>query len=311
MNVRCQARRAVRKSFEDALQMFGNEIVASIPTKGYTKKYTGPQLLVSLDSRELSYRDLKVEYFTGVSLKPFNYYANTQVAYEFTLDLKENNAQGFNIDLIRQFLRRADKIGISITSDRTRQLTRTFTVQDSFFNLATKIDDSQCSSEFSQNIAFPLTGYMPVQDLVATYISINEFNILTKLKPNLEDYKAFQGTEDGPATPQMADTIIFTTKLIGKNEPTIEYKPVGPGFDVAGLGFTNNNSREDMHKVIVTVTTSPVTKIKPGTKGERVINPTPQERREDALNAIWAQRERNFQDAVIGIGNNLQRLNGL
>jgi hypothetical protein len=320
-NVRCQARRAVRRAFRNAMETFGSHPVALIVQSGRKSTYTGTDIIRKIDDGTLDYRDLRVDQFVGIAKYPMNYYATTQVAYEFTLDATEKNTQGVGIDLVRDFLRRADKIGINVSTDLTREISRTFTVQDSFLNLAAGISSSYCRDEFKPNIIYPLTGNMPVTDLVDSYIKINQFNILSKTKYSAEDYAknyephlggSFQGTEGGPSTPQMADTITFTTKLISKSEPSIQYNPLGPGFSVAGLGFVNNNSREDKHKLIVTITTSEVDKDKNalGRGRDFIINPTPDDRRFDAQQAVIAKREKDFQDSVNEINRSLRSISG-
>jgi len=310
-NVRCQARRAVRTAFRNTLQAYYEDIpVMRFPRADGHIVYTGKSLIKAIDNEDINYKEIRPEFFVGGIRAAIDYYKLTQVAYEFNFDLKENNKQGFNINFLRQFLRRQDQIGIGASTDLTRQTQRSLTIRDSFVVLLTGIKSWDCRNERNVNIVYPMTGRLPVYDLVSTYIALNERDILQQIKPTIEDYSGSAKKK----IPQIADTITFTSKLISANNPTIEYNPLGQGFGVAGLGFKNENERDDIHKVVVTITTSePDQGVRsqgravPRTAANR---PVAQRLEADALDAIRAQRERNFQDAVISISNSLSRLSG-
>ncbi|WP_298954759.1 hypothetical protein [uncultured Methylobacterium sp.] len=282
-NFRCQARRAVRHATA--------EKVADLGTKVVFRGYTGIELaeLLRSNGNIPGKKQVTLEELKDSKLRAsLAYYASTLVTYEFTLQMTEGNRQGGGIEFLRRFNRRLDTIGIGLAENRTRDVKRVFVLHDSFFNLALKIDPTYCARKPSVDLIFPSRGRLPVEDLVNTYIYLNEWGTLDSAStPNLE------GTKKGPATRQMADTITFTTSLAATNNPTVSYNPIGTGFLTSGLSFINENSRTDLHKVIVTLTTTDV----PDGKGDFKSIPR-DELRETGDQAIMSVRGKNFQDDV-------------
>ncbi|MCJ2142219.1 hypothetical protein [Methylobacterium sp. E-066] len=295
-NIRCQARRAVRRAAINTLESFKTDYV--------TARYRGFELARLLDSDDTNWdRFSKINLFTNKKARDlFSYYATSLVTYEFTLRMTEENKQGAGVDLARQFLRRVDRIGIGATEGRLRDNSRIFSLHDTFYNLATGINNDYCKENPGVDFVFPTRGHLPVEDLIDTYTYINEWATLDKANnPN------FMGTPKGPATRQMADTITFTTKLTVINNPTIAYNPVGYGFFASGVNFTNENSRQDLHKVIVTLTTTDV----PDGRGDfKSASPLPPDAlRKSGEDAIVSVRSKNAQDDLSMIAQSISQFN--
>lgn len=292
-NIRCQARVAVRQA---AL----NELRSRLINKKVFANYKGAGLADALENNSVQWSKLDIKYFTGDAKDVVAYYGNTIITYEFTLQTTEDNKQGASIDLIRKFTRRADTIGLAATADRMRDVSRVVTLHDTFWNLATRVDDNYCRKSHDIDIVFPSRSQLPVADLIDTYVYLNEWGTLDMVKPNL------QGTNKGPATRQMADTIMFTTNISSVNNPTIKYNPVGAGFFTSGVGFINENSRKDLHKVIITLTTSDVPDGKGDYKAIAIL--PPDVTRKSGLDAIASVREKNFQDDISTIARSVNQL---
>ncbi|SFU61051.1 hypothetical protein SAMN02799631_01452 [Methylobacterium sp. 174MFSha1.1] len=293
-NVRCQARSAVRQTTIEEFRSYGN-----IPI---TAKYTGVELADAFDRDDVRFGNFDFNSITEKKLMDrLQYYRSTQVTYEFTLRMQENNIQGANIGLINQFIRRADTISLGGAADRTRENSRIFILQDSFETLATKIKALYCDPKPGINILYPAVGRMPIRDLVSTYIKLNQW---TELRAKTGS--GIQGTKTAPAIREMADTITFTTKISGKANAGIAYNPVGLGFGASSIGFTNENFREDQHKVIVTLTTTDVT-LKDGNR--RAIPPSETARLLSGTQSIEAANVRNAQNNIADIARELNKSN--
>ena len=289
-NVRCQARKAVRSALIDELIGVGDAKV--------TATYTGRSLADALLQEKEEYTSLDIKTVVNPKLRDrLNYYATTQVGYQFTLQLKENNLQGAGVDLLGAFSRRADVINLSGSADRTRDTNRNFTMRDTFINLATGSLSKYCMEEPTVDIIYPITGSLPVYDLVDSYISLNAWGDLYAAKVS-----SIEGSPSGPAVRQMSDTLTFTTKISSKANATVDFNPIGAGFFASGLGFTNENYRQDIHTVLVTLSTADVVTTKNGT---RIRNPSLDDIRSSTNNAIDNANNRNLQQDISSIARSL------
>lgn len=300
-NIRCEARSAVQDALIFALSRYDDQVIFISHDK---RRLTGVEAAFELknDRTQIQKIDLRND-IIGAAKDPFRYYKNSQIAYDFSLKAAEMNTQGIDFGLVRQFGRRSDSLGFGGTATRTRDVTRGFFIWDTFEALL-KAPDRFCEAGKSINILYPATGRLEIYDLVQSYIYENDQGALIISKPNkLVD----SGT--GPTVPQMADTINFVTKLNGNMTPRIDLNPVGMGLQLASIGITNNNQREDTHKVVVAISTAEVdvpARFRPGSRTPPSL-PT-RSRLELAQESIVIQNNRRIRDAIIDIGNNIERL---
>lgn len=268
---------------------------------------TGKELAQELDGTGLAFKKFTTKDLTGKISERFNYYKNSQIAYEFSLKGYESNTQGFDLSLTRQFGLRKDALGFKDEAGRSRDVTRTFFVWDKFEELV-NIDDSYCNNAKSVNIIYPITGSLPIFDLIYSYIEINELGVILAKSSGSQNANIV-GSEKAPAIPAMGDSIVFKTRIDANMSPTFEYNPVGQGLLVSSLTLKNDNYREDTHSVIITVSTADVAVVGKKANGEvRKAPPTEGARLDAARDSIGAQRARRFDDAVINLSNSLSRL---
>ena len=327
-HVRCEARNGLRKT---AINELRNSYFSKISV--YKDKngrhYTGPQLADLFEQDPTKFEIIHVKDLEPYARTAFNYYEQSQIAYEFSLHLTESNIDDINIGLGRNFTTRKDNIALSATSTRTRDVKRVFNIVDTFGELAAVQDGSYCQRPKPANIVYPLVGRLPVEDLISSFINTNEFG---HLGPSLENIPTIAGTKANPAVSQMGDTIIFTTKFEGVVNPTFMLPAAaGMGFLPASAGFKTDDYREDVHQVDIVVSTSPdAAKLgrlraklsPPNGFTERLYDVNPRTialkpafgidktdgRVLFALQALQDQKSKNVQDAIIRIGNSLSRL---
>ena len=303
-HVRCEARDGLRKTAIEQLARY----FATTPVLG---SETGGELARRLDRNRDAFLHLEIKRFTPAARKIFSFYANSQIAYAFTLDLTESNVDGFNVGFSRAFSARRDGVALGATSSRSRNVKRDFNIVDTFGELALKVDDGYCSEKNGINIVYPLVGKLPIEDLISNYIEMNQFSILGG---GGTDRKAVFGTEANPAIPQMGDTIIFDTKFTGTAGPTFALNPAGMGFLLASADFKTEDYRQDRHQLIITVSTAPdqakAHRLNPGSPSVApfVAGRNAEQSRVDfARETLFLQREKNVDDALIQFGNSVAR----
>jgi hypothetical protein len=320
-NIRCEARNGLRSVVLDYLEgKFADYVI--------WRRMKGRELAPYLRRNPEKWLEIKIKDLDKSIKGEFEFYENSQIAYEFSLDMEESNTDTADLGFLRTFASRKDNLGLSAESARIRHVTRTFNVVDTFSELALQVGDNYCLRQKSINIVYPIAGKLPVKDLVENYIYINNFGNLGG--PGTTQKDIF-GTTSTPAIPQMGDTIVFTTKLSCSVNPTFTLGPTGPGFLLASAGFKTADYRQDKHQVIIVVSTSPdaakahpldPTKAPPLPADRQLFAaqsrfyylPPAQngkltdQRASYAIGTLAAQRQRNVDDAIIQIGSSLSQL---
>ena len=258
-NIRCEARSGIHETV--LLWLRSNFYLNRTVWKGFR----GGLLADRLEAGLTLWHEINVDELDKDIRHDFAFYRNSQIAYQFTLTLEEQNMNDISAGFAQKYSGRSNRAGslsLSTTSTLTRTNQRSFNVVDTFEELALKIDYKYCNSPRSVDIIYPMRGKLPIQDLVGNYIRINNFGNLGGPSDNIE--KIF-GTELSPAIPQMGDTITFVTKLASSINPSLTVTPpVGFGFLFSGTGLKSDNYRSDTHRVIIVVSTSPdAAKLKP------------------------------------------------
>lgn len=298
-NVRCEARQGLRQAVIDWLreQVKGGDVYAA-----------------QLESRPEAWNDIRPETLPRDLADLFAFYKNSQIAYAFTLQIDEYNMEEAGVGFVGNFAtKRRDGLGFAGTSTRTRSVTRTFNIVDTFSDLGITNKKLVCEGPRSVNVLYPITGSLPIRDLIITYLKLNEFGNLGQLKSEAPSVRG--GAL--PAIPQMSDTIKFRTKFEGSANPTFMFNPTPLGFLLSAVTFKTTDYRLDDHSVIIYLSTSAdALKIEKG--GSMVASARQQPRREtsrgstlrdartqSALEGLEAVRQKNVQDAIISIGSSL------
>ena len=282
--IRCQMGWAVRTTAIEHIRQFGDMQVYP--------GLSGKQLAYEIENGVHPYGYYNRSLIHPAIRRNFAYYDQAKVGYDFSLDNKEQNKQSIGGDVTRRFVRRVDTLALFGENDLTRQVQRNFRIQDEFRQLGSDSFARQCKpilANLRVNIEFPITGRLPFENLVDSFIVANEQQHL-------------QGDEKTPAIPKMADTIMFTTKTTLNVDPAAAYNPVGRGVLPSTLGFKFDNIRTDYHKVIVAIEV-PQRKLFVDQAG--TIRSITLSGREQVSRTLDEQRERNVQNAIVKIGDAL------
>ncbi|MBA9071716.1 hypothetical protein FHR71_005502 [Methylobacterium sp. RAS18] len=169
----------------------------------------------------------------------FEFYGNTAIAYDFTIESSEMNAAGVDLTLLRKLTRGSDAVGLLAKNDRTRVVRRHFRVFDSFDSLVRRLQRGRCAGvPHLPNAIFPSTGTLRLHSLVKNFTIQNQVG---NLGGKDWDYR----------TAQMDDTMIFTTKSTGNFDPTLSSDATPGVFVPSQIKLTMDNYRQDLHTIII------------------------------------------------------------
>ncbi|UVK54843.1 hypothetical protein DBIPINDM_001309 [Mesorhizobium sp. AR02] len=246
--VRCEAGYSVQQ-----------EIIATIRQLRSTVVYnglTGSEEADLLDSDRSQFQTLKWSRFEPRLAKLFDFYKDTSVSYDFTLDGTEQNDLGLQAGVLGKFTKQTDTLAFKFGNTRTREVKRHYRIFDNFeslsigmpkefcehFNrvdLTSKLPDKSFTKD--SNYAFPSTGMLKIRTLIHDFLLQNETGNLSNSDP-----KSW-------TTADMNDTITFTTKSVGNVDPSAAITPAVHGFSLASIGLNGDNYRQDVHTIIIDV----------------------------------------------------------
>lgn len=227
--IRCETRAAVISSAINGL-------------KNYTPDPEVQQLGRELEDgsrpiASLSYKQFRNPYIRKV----VRLFYDAGIAYNFNLEMTENNDLGTEINLLKPFTDSKATLGLSAGFNRQRVNTRAFTVTDTFGGLIRDVGDDYCNKKFlvTENYVYPITGRVGIESMVHDFINMTLF---ANLRGN---------TADGKGPPTLVDALEFQTVFTGSATPKIEFSPVGTGLSLSDASITGKLSRTDLHKVTV------------------------------------------------------------
>lgn len=173
----------------------------------------------------------------------FGKYIRTGIAYDFTFDITEDNMGAGLADPIRLITNGTYGVGLSASGDYKRQNVRHFVVSETAASLLLEIPQQPrwqlpCSAGYRpSSYTYPISGNIGIQELVSTFFDLNESRSLTA---------------DKDTSTVFADTLTFTTTLMGSVSPHVIVAPVGNAWGLANpASVTGSASRIDVHKLII------------------------------------------------------------
>lgn len=194
------------------------------------------------NSRPVS--ELSPKLFKGQVRELLSIFWNTGVAYNYNLDMTENNNADGELDFISTLSKGTFGLGLKAGVDRSRQNTRTFTVTDTFGALVQR--PLQCDGYIvGPNYVYPITGQIGVERLIQAFVYLSLFGNL-----------AGQGDPNKPATlpngpPTLVDALLFTTTISGSVTPQVNFAPIGRTLSVSHAQLDLAASRVDKHQVVI------------------------------------------------------------
>ena len=287
--VRCQTRDAIRHAIRQNIEAARSPFLYERMARG--------ELLVWLDSDPENYRRLKWEKFTPELRDPFLFYKDTAVSFDFTIDSTEMNTAGVNLTLLKKLAAGTDNIGLVAKNDRTREVKRHFRSFDTFDSLARLMREDVCYNMPTQaNPVYPTAGLLRINSLVDSFLIANQWGNLA-------------GDEKNYTTGQMSDTLTFTTKWTGNLSPSTTADPVVGSWVPTSASLNFDNSRQDLHTIIILISLPPDKKGLPEfDEFGRILPPGKARARAAASAALDRQRSYNTEDALTRLGTGVGRI---
>ncbi|SDI55682.1 MULTISPECIES: hypothetical protein [Bradyrhizobium] len=289
--IRCQTR--------DAIRAVIRRNIAAVPASYIVyQRMARDEMLAWLDSNSANYRALKWPLFAPELRKPFEFYKDTNISYDFTIDSTEMNTLGLNITLLKALNAGTDTIGLLAKNDRTREASRHFRVFDTFDSLARLMKEEACQNQpQAPNYLFPTAGLLRINTLVDSFLVANQWENLA-------------GDKTDYTTAQMTDTLTFTTKSTGNFDPSTTTNSVVGRFVPSSAGLNVDNFRQDLHTIIILVSLPPTKNgIPQFDEYGRILAPGKAGVRAAASEGLDRQREINTQNALTRLGTGVGRLN--
>ena len=223
--IRCEARAAVISSAINGFKNSGDPEIRQIGLEFED----GTRPIASL-----SYKLFRNPRFSAI----VKLFFDTGIAYNFSLEMTENNDLGTEINLLKPFTDSKVTLGISAGFNRQRMNTRAFTVTDTFGHLIRDVKDDYCEKFMvTENYIYPIAGRIGIEDMIHDFINLTLFGNLAG--PN----------DKGP--PTLVDALEFETTITGSATPKVVFSPVGNGLSVTDASLTGTVKRNDLHKVTV------------------------------------------------------------
>jgi hypothetical protein len=179
-------------------------------------------------------------------------YIQTGIAYDFSFDITEDNGASGTADPIRLFTNGTAGIGLSASGDFKRENLRHFIVSETAKDLLEN-PDIPCGPEDayrSPNFVYPVSGQIGLNELISTFFDLNEINGQTR--DGLVANKSVSASGVSSNSTVFADTLTFTTTVMGSVSPHVIVTPTGNKWGLASpasLGLSA--SRIDKHSLII------------------------------------------------------------
>jgi hypothetical protein len=165
-------------------------------------------------------------------------YKTASLAYEFTFDITEgNNATADATWTLPYTLGGNLSLAASAGMNRTRHTNRNFKIVDTFEQLR----QMPCADQrLRDDIIYPIAGDIGVYEVVRTFIRLQKID-----NPKSGEVFTF------------ADTLMFTTTLMGGLQPKLVISPLTDRFRLTAADASLAAGRNDVHTVTLTLSGSP------------------------------------------------------
>lgn len=289
--IRCEARDAIRHHILIALRRRGHADVADELERGITEW--------TVDRSR----------FNRETQRVLEKYDHAAIAYGFTFDITEKNHATGALDFLKPVTRGVFNLGFRATSQLERENGRNFIISDTFEKLVTGLPTKYCKEIVEgKNWVYPITGTIGLQELVHTFLDLNESGALVG--------------KEGGRVPTIADTIEFRTTFSAGATPSIELSAVGRAFQLTRASLAVDATREDKHKVIVTlslpddpserapVRTAARTVARTAVRKpvDRLMPPARTSAEKRAVEEIYKQQDQRFYNRIDRLQRRLERL---
>ncbi|MCC0036366.1 MAG: hypothetical protein H6887_14025 [Hoeflea sp.] len=186
--IRCETRDAIR-----------NKVIAYLKSSRVHKiRNVG----ASLENGSKKFSSIKYVEIDPETRNNIQIYEDTAIAYDFTIDITEKNANSVGLNLLNPFSNGKRTLGIGGGIERQRQNSRNFRVADRFGDLARNLSDEYCAVKVRQkNHIYPMLGKIGLAEVIDTFIDLNQSgNIAPKEEGG--DRQAARGHDRLPDDPE-------------------------------------------------------------------------------------------------------------
>jgi len=282
--IRCQTRDAIRAAIRLNISKAKSHYVY--------QHMTSDEMLDWLQRDSQNYHKIRWDLFAPELSAPFNFYKDTSISYDFTINTSEMNTVGLNVTLLKALHAGSDNFGLLAKNDRTREANRHFRVFDTFDSLARLMPEDACTNQpQAPNYLFPAEGLLRINTLVDSFLLANQWENLA-------------GDKTDYTTAEMIDTLTFTTKSTGNFDPSTTATSTVGKFVPSAAGLNVDNFRQDLHTIIILISLPPTKNGLPQFDSfGRILPPTKAGARLAADTGLDRQRGVNTQNSIINIGN--------
>jgi hypothetical protein len=184
-------------------------------------------------------------------------YDGAAIGYEFTFNIREANSAGVGLGLRQAFSRGPFTVGLGAGTELSRQNLRNFVISDTFMGLLTSLNHEECNQAVPPpRSVYPISGAIGLADVIATFVELNEMNVLSGKDPGKPPGKV----------PTLADTLTFETRVSASANPVVKLAPVGNHLQLVEASAVLAAERKDLHQVVVALTLPPEPKAAAATK---------------------------------------------
>lgn len=177
-------------------------------------------------------------------------YQNSAIAYDFNFDIAENNDAEASMTFGSVLPDGRHSFLFDFQNKRKRESIRTFKLVDIFRDLILK--KNNCDQAIpGPNYMYPITGTIGLDEMVSTFVDLNEATHMTAQKSDDKDH-----------VPVMVDTLKFTTTISGQANPTVHLAGASRLFRLGDASLNIQAGRTDEHQVIVGISAPPTGKAK-------------------------------------------------
>lgn len=202
------------------------------------------------EARRLANNEISFTQFSPARLDPISRfylakYEQAAIGYDFQFDMTVRNGVTAGTDFTGIVPHRIVNASVGGSVDLARQTIRNFRITDTFGGLRRMTTCDKGDRKF-ENYAYPVSGRIGLDELVMTFVDLNEFNNLAGEK----------GTKTAPV---LADQFAFSTLLSASAGANVNLTPETPRFHLLRANFGAAGSRQDIHKVTIAMSLDPAT----------------------------------------------------
>jgi len=256
---------------------------------------TGEQFAGWLKEDPERFRTMNWASLKGSAGYAMNFYKNTAVSIDYSLEGSENNKIGVDGTLLRVLKKGSNTFGFGGSNDRTRTLKSQWRSFDTFSSLILRPKKDCEKAPKVANLLYPSAGLTKVATIVERFTALNE--------------EQNAASKDDVGLASLSDTITYITKTGGNFKPTFRLPGSTNDLIATELAPSIDMSRQDTHVITVLVQqTDGLPKVRFDTGGRITDLTAAQARRLNAEAGLDRVQARNAEDSLRQIGQGILRL---